>query len=387
MKDTTMSDTPERAARLAEEKMKPKIRLADARPPEFSDEALAHHLVERNADGLCYVAAWRQWYAWTGSQWEMDTTLDVFDKARAVCRAAASEADKPHIMTALASAKTVASVERLARSDRRVAAVAEQWDADPDMCNAQTVTINLKTGEQYAPRPEDYCTKIMPVAPGGDCPLWRSFLNRVTNNDTELQGYLARLVGYCLTGHTHEHALFFMHGTGANGKSVFIDTIAGMMGGYATTAPIETFLAARGDRHPTELAALRGARLVVADETDQGRHWNEGRLKQLTGGGDVSARFVRQDFFTFKPTCKILIVGNHKPSIRAVDEAMSRRFHLIPFDVTIPKDERDLHLAEKLKDEWGGILQWAVDGCLAWRNEGLNPPAAVREATDQYLVA
>ena len=249
------------------------------------------------------------------------------------------------------------------------------------------MTINLKTGEQYAPRPEDYCTKIAPVAPGGDCPLWRSFLARITDNDTELQDYLARVVGYCLTGHTHEHALFFLYGTVAHGKSVFTDTVTGMMGDYATAVPIETFLTARGERHPTELAALRGARLVVADETDQGRHWNEGRLKQLTGGGRVSARFVRQDFFTFKPTCKIFIVGNHKPSLRTVDEAIRRRFHLIPFSVTIPKEERDKHLTEKLKDEWAGILQWAVDGCLVWRREGLNPPAAVREATDQYLVA
>ena len=201
------------------------------------------------------------------------------------------------------------------------------------------MTINLRTGEQYAPRPEDYCTKIAPVAPSGDCPLWHAFLARVTGDDTELQEYLARVCGYWLTGHTREHALFFLYGTGANGKSVFIDTITGMMGDYATAAPIETFLAARGERHPTELAALRGARLVVAHETDAGRRWNEGRIKQLTGGDTVAARFVRQDFFTYKPSFKICIVGNHKPSLRTVDEAMRRRFHLIPFDITIPPDE------------------------------------------------
>ncbi len=127
----------------------------------------------------------------------------------------------------------------------------------------------------------------------------------------ELQSYLARVCGYWLTGHTHEHAIFFIHGTGANGKSVFINTIAGMMGDYAMAAPVETFMAARGERHPTELAALRGARLVVAHETDLGRHWNESRIKQLTGGDMIAARFMRQDFFTFKPTFKICIVGNH----------------------------------------------------------------------------
>ena len=249
------------------------------------------------------------------------------------------------------------------------------------------MTINLLTGEQYAPRPEDYCTKAAPVAAYGDCPLWHAFLARITDDDTELQDYLARVCGYWLTGHTHEHALFFLYGRGGNGKSVFTETVQGYMGDYATTAPIETFMAARGERHPTELAALRGAHLVVAHETDVGRHWNESRIKQLTGGDMIAARFMRQDFFNFKPTFKLVIVGNHKPSLRTVDEAIRRRFHLIPFNVTIPKGEQDRHLAEKLKAEWGGILAWAVRGCLEWRKAGLDPPRTVREATDEYLAA
>ncbi len=249
------------------------------------------------------------------------------------------------------------------------------------------MTIDLRTGEQYAPRREDYCTKLSPVAAQGDCPLWRAFLARVTDGNEELQTYLARVCGYWLTGHTHEHALFFLYSTGANGKSVFIETVQGYMGDYATTAPVETFMAARGERHPTELAALRGARLVVAPETEFGRHWNESRIKQITGGDMIAARFVRQDFFTFKPTFKICIVGNHKPSLRTIDEAIRRRFHLIPFNVTIPAAERDPKLAEKLKAEWPGILAWAVQGCLEWRKVGLDPPKVVREATDDYLKA
>ena len=138
-------------------------------------------------------------------------------------------------------------------------------------------------------------------------------------------------------------------------------------------------------------ARLAGAshdrRPTATYETDLGRHWNESRIKQLAGGDKIAARFVRQGFFTFKPTFKICIVGNHKPSLRTVDEAIRRRFHLIPFNVTIPKEERDPHLAEKLKAEWPGILQWAVQGCLEWQRDGLNPTGAVRDATDQYLTA
>ncbi|MCZ6495908.1 MAG: phage/plasmid primase, P4 family [Alphaproteobacteria bacterium] len=249
------------------------------------------------------------------------------------------------------------------------------------------MTVNLITGEDYPPRREDYCTKIAPVRFEADatCPLWHKFLARITDDDEDLQEYLARVVGYWLTGHTHEHVLFFLYGTGGNGKSVFIDTIADMLGDYATTAPPGTFLSSRWDRHPTEIAGLRAVRLVVADEVEEGRHWNEARIKQLTGGGKVKARFMRQDFFEFTPQFKICVVGNNKPGLRSVDEAIRRRLHLIPFTVTIMEQERDRHLKDKLKAEWSGILNWALAGCKAWREGGLEPPKAVLGATDDYL--
>lgn len=249
------------------------------------------------------------------------------------------------------------------------------------------MTTNLMTGEQHPPRPEDYQTKCAPVAPGGECPLWREFLFTVTGGDRDLESYLQRVCGYCLTGHVHEHALFFLHGSGANGKTVFTNTLAGVMGDYAITAPMEVFVESRGERHPTELAALRGARLVVANETEEGRRWNESRIKQMTGGEKIMARFMRANFFEYRPTFKIMIVGNHKPQIRNVDEAIRRRLHLIPFNVTIPEAKRDPKLTEKLKAEWPGILAWAVQGCLDWRRGGLNPPQAVKAATDEYLAS
>ena len=249
------------------------------------------------------------------------------------------------------------------------------------------MTINLMSGEQYPPRPKDYSTKCAPVQPGGDCPLWLSFLERVTGDDDELKSYLQRVAGYCLTGHTSEHALFFLHGNGANGKTVFTNTLAGIMGDYAITAPMEIFVESRFERHPTELAMLRGARLVIATETEEGRGWNESRIKAMTGGEKIQARFMRGNFFEYQPTFKIMIVGNHKPQIRNVDEAIRRRLHLIPFDITIPEAERDLNLSENLKDEWPGILAWAVQGCIYWRGIGLKPPEAVKAATDEYLAA
>ena len=381
-----MSEAAKRAAELAEKKLSPPVELADASPPPFSDDALALKFVERHGNDLHYIADWSHWYEWDGVRWVREPTRHAFDRARAICRVAALEAKESNIKIRLTSAKTVAAVEKLAKVDRRIAATIEQWDTDLDVFNSQE-TINLHAGEQYPPRREDYCTKQSPVVAQGDCPIWHAFLARVTDDDEKVQSYLARVCGYWLTGHTYEHALFFLYGTGANGKSVFIETIQGIMGDYATTAPVETFMATRGDRHPTELAALRGARLVVAPETEAGRHWNESRIKQLTGGDMIAARFVRQDFFIFKPTFKICIVGNHKPSLRTIDEAIRRRIHLIPFNVTIPADDRDPKLTEKLKAEWPGILAWAVQGCLEWRKVGLNPPEAVIEATEDYLAA
>lgn len=247
------------------------------------------------------------------------------------------------------------------------------------------MTIDLKTAEISAPNREHYMTKATAVAPGGECPTWLKFLDRVTNGDRALVEYLQRVCGYCLTGSTQEHVMMFLYGTGANGKSVFVNTIAGMMDDYAVTSPVETFLASNSDRHPTELARLRGARLVIANETEEGRHWSESKLKALTGGDTITARFMHQDFFEFTPKFKLVIVGNHKPSLRNVDEAIRRRLHLIPFTVTIPAEERDHRLSEKLEAEWPGILQWAVEGCVLWQQHGLNPPAAVRDATDEYL--
>lgn len=360
--------------------------LADPTPPPFADDALALRFADRHADGLRYVAKWSKWMVWDGVRWRPDDTLAVFDMARLICREAAAECNQAK-GTALGSAKTVAAVERLARADRRLAALTDQWDADPWLLNTPLGMIDLHIGTLQPHDRLAYCTKVTAVGPEGDCPTWLAHLARVTAGDGDLVAYLQRVFGYALTGLTQEHALFFAHGHGANGKSVTIGVAAGILGDYHRTAPIETFVASGGERHPTDLAGLRGARLVTAVETEEGRRWAKSRIKTLTGGDQISARFMRQDFFEYLPQFKLLIAGNHRPSLRSVDEAMRRRFHLIPFSITIPEAERDGELGERLKAEWPGILAWAIEGCLLWQCKGLLPPRAVKEATDAYLQA
>ena len=229
------------------------------------------------------------------------------------------------------------------------------------------MTINLKTGREYPPDPLDYITKVAGTElapPGTPCPLWLKFLSRVTAINEEIIAFLQRFLGYSMTGEISEHSLVFLFGTGANGKGVFTSTITEIMGTYAIIAPMEMFVVSHGERHPTEIAKLRGARLVIAHETQKGRRWDESKLKTLTGGDKLTGRFMRGDFFDFKPTHKFLIEGNHKPSFSSVDEAIRRRVLLVPFTVCIPEAERDTKLIEKLRPEHVGESGGAV-GCLA----------------------
>lgn len=366
------------------------IRLAELQEragllPPTAEEALALGFAHEHQHELRYVAAWGQWFRFDGTRWVRDTTLHAFDLVRAHCREEALASDKP---ATVASAKTVAAVAKLARADRRLAATVDQWDACPWTLQTGTDTLDLRTGTGRTPGPLDYVTKQAACAaapPGTPHPRWSAFLARVTEEDRELEAFLQRYIGYCCTGHTGEHAFAFAYGTGANGKSTLINTIARVLGDYATVADMATFIASNAERHPTDLAKLHGARLVVAQETQRGRRWDETKIKALTGGDKLTARFMRQDFFDFTPNFKLLIAGNHKPRISAVDEAMRRRLLLVPFTVQIPAAERDPKLAGKLWAEREAILRWCADGALLWQRDGLAPPAAVREATNEYL--
>ncbi|MDE2100353.1 MAG: hypothetical protein KGL39_24085 [Patescibacteria group bacterium] len=359
----------------------------DDRPPEFSDDNLALRFTARHGDRLRYVAKWGKWLEWDGTTWRPDETMRSFDLVRAVCRHASAECNKPKAATAIASAKTVAAVEKLAKGDRRHAATVAQWDADPWLLNTPRGVIDLRTGDLLPHEPGRHMTKSTAVVPFGDCPMWLKFLSTITAGDEALIAYLRRTAGYCLTGSIREHTLFFGYGTGRNGKGTFLNTLTGIMGDYAIDSNVETFTAQATSRHLTELARLQGARLVVAQETEEGKRLAMARVKAITGGDPITANFMRQDLFTYHPQFKLFIAGNHKPALGTVDEAIRARFNLIPFTVYIPKEDRDKMLADKLRAEWPGILQWMIDGCLEWQATDLAPPNAVLAATDTYFEA
>lgn len=360
--------------------------IIEVLPPEFADDAMALNFSSHYGTVLRFVDAWGRWFRWDESVWRHDDTLAVYDLVRKVCRSYAVNAP-PSVQRAITSGKTIAAVEKLARADRRHAATVGQWDSDPWLLNTPAGIVDLRTKDIIPHDPMHHMTKRTAVAPAGDCPLWMAFLNTVTNGDTELQAYLQRVCGYALTGITREHAMFFAYGTGRNGKGVFLNTLVWIMGDYAMTSDADTFTASGTGKHLTVLARLQGARLVVAQEVEEGVPWAESRIKQITGGDPITANFMRQDHFTFLPQFKLFMAGNHKPSLRAVDEAIKARFNLVPFDVTIPAKERDQQLSEKLQAEGAGILQWMIQGCWLWQRDRLKPPPIVSEATGAYFEA
>jgi P4 family phage/plasmid primase-like protien len=371
-----------------------------ATPAKYSELSVASEFARQLSSDLRYVAAWGRWMVFTGSRWQQDHTLRYVEHAKRMCAAVSetaradystftTETQRNATIAKYGERRTIMSITELSRSDTALAATIDQWDADLWALNTPAGVVDLRTGTLRAPRVDDYCTKITRTAPAtsADCPQWLRFLDTATGGDPALVAFLRRLMGYALTGAVTEHVLVFFHGPGGNGKGTFLNTMAWILGDYAQTAGMSVFTENKHEAHPTELASMMGARLVVAQETEEGKRFNESRIKALTGGDPVTARFMRQDEFTFQPQLTLVMSGNHKPSLRNVDEALRRRFRLVPFDAAIPANQRDPNLSEKLRAEAPAILRWAIDGCIEWQRTGLDAPARVMDATDDYFEA
>jgi len=276
-----------------------------------------------------------------------------------------------------------------AQSKGPIPAGVEDFDRDPFLLNLNNGTYELKTGIFRDHSPGDLISRVAPVSydPEATCPNWLTFLRRVLAEDPDLLAFLQRAVGYSLSGATSEECLFILHGSGANGKSTFVDTIAALLGDYAIQTPTETLMMRRSDAPTNDLARLRGARFVASAETEEDQKLAESRMKVMTGGDPIVARFLHREFFEFVPEFKVWMSCNHKPVVRGTDHAIWRRIRLIPFEVQIPREEQDPSLkgpAGKLQSELQGILNWALGGYQEWTDRGLDPPTRVVDATDAY---
>ena len=365
---------------------------ADPAPGEpLTDLGYARRLISVYGDRLRYVPAWHRWLTWDGARWQPDATGQpprwMKSIARLVTAAALDSGDDDTIRNSLRgeSAHAIAGALALASTEPGIAVTHDQLDADPYLLNCANGTLDLRTGELRPHDPADLLTKITRAAyrPAARSKAWTEFLATV-QPDKAMRDYLGRLFGQSLEGRVAEHLLPICHGPGANGKGTFLNTVMFTLGDYAAPADPELLTARDFAAHPTGTADLFGLRLAILHESDHGRRLAEGTVKRLTGGDPVKARRMRENFWWFTPSHTFALQTNHKPVVTGTDEGIWRRIRLVPWDVIIPVEERDLDLGDRLALEADAVLAWLVKGYRAWRKHGLADPEQVMQATGAF---
>lgn len=364
-----------------------------------TDTDNAQRLAARFANQIIYTKG-RGWLAYRQGRWLPEAGPECIELAKATARLIADETQ--YLTTDQAKAAKRARFAQISLSkgglDRMLDLAKgllsvddRQLDANPWLFNTVNGTIDLRTGDMEKHDPRDLLTQISHVVADrkATCPTFKAFIKRITNNDKKLMRYIRKCVGYSLTGETKEQVFFFCHGqSGSNGKSTLINLIRDMLGDYGRHTPTETLMTKQYDNViSNDQARLVGVRMVTAIEANFNRQLDEAKIKAMTGGEKITARFMRQEFFEFTPAFKLWLVANDRPRVRGTDTALWRRIRVIPFNVEIPMEEQNKDLPAKLRDEWPGILAWAVRGCIHWRKEGLDPPAAARHAVGEWANA
>ena len=362
----------------------------------LTDLKVAEIFVRRHGKDIRYLHPAEKWLVWDGTRWAEDKTGEVVRRAKEttllILEIVKDIQDDDVRARLLKRALTIQSEPRIkamitvAQSESGVPVTADKLDSNPWLLNVQNGTIDLRTGELRPHKQEDLITKLIdvPYDRNAACPVWEAFIQRIMHDDPDLIRFLQKLVGYSLTGNTGEQVMFMLYGTGANGKSTFIDTLLSLLGDYGLQTPTETLLNRKENAMSNDIARLRGARFVSAVESEHGRKLAEVQVKRLTGGDVITARFLYHEYFRFIPEFKLVLAMNNKPIIEGSDHGIWRRIRVIPFTVTIPPEEQDKNLGEKLKNELAGILRWSVEGALRWQKEGLEAPESVKVMTENY---
>ena len=367
------------------------------KPKNPTDVGNAERLIAAYGDDIRYVYEYRRWIHWDDNIWATDENGHMSRLAKQVAKSifgeAANESDekmqKKLFTHALASEsiKRLTSMVDVATTEPGITISQSNLDDDKYLLGVKNGVVDLRTGKLLPSTKSQMITKRANVEFDEDaqCPVWENALSQMMADDKDVVEYLQRSVGYSLTGDTREHLLFFLHGFGENGKSVFINIIQKLLNDYAAQTPVATIMKKAKGSIPNDIARLKGARFVSTTETEEDSHISDAEIKHMTGGDIVTARYLHKEFFEFKPNFKLWISGNYKP-ILGEDHGIWRRVILVPFEVTFDAKTRDDQLEDKLTNELPGILNWAIKGCLNWQNQSLkvNPPTKIANATNEY---
>lgn len=368
----------------------------DVSTETYTDLGNANRFARMYRSQLKYCFHFGRWLIWDGKRWALDDIGQVMDYAKKCIRSMYKEAGKidnknkrAALLGHAGRSETISRMKAMLELAQHMLAVrVDELDDDLWHLNVNNGVIDLKTGNLLSHDSRRLMTKMAPVDYNqfADCPRFKKFLAEVFPGPAgaNIIPFIQRLAGYSLTGETAEQKMAIAWGSGANGKSTLLNLLLDMLGDYGEMTPTETFLAKKNEGIPNDIARLRGARFVLASEAQEGRRLNEPLVKQVTGQDKLTARFLRQEFFSFQPTFKLILLTNHKPLARGDDAALWRRIMLVPFTEKFEGDRRDNSLPARLREELPGILKWAVEGCLAWQKTGLNPPAEVIQATNEY---
>jgi putative DNA primase/helicase len=364
---------------------------------QYTDTTNADRLLKEHGRDIRYIPAWKKWIVWNGRFWETDESgALVHEKGLVTVRNIYDELLKTDDHRERIEIEKFAMISESFRRREAMVKTAQliselnvnsgELDHNEWLLNLRNGTFDIVTGEFREHRQEDMITKIANVDydPNADCPLWKQFIREIMDYNCELITFLQTAAGWGLTGNIEDQTMFILYGSGANGKTTFLNVIQFMLGDYAISASTETFMKKSADQNTNDIARLRGTRFVTTTEAEQGRRLSEPLIKKITGNDQITARFLYGEYFSFTPTFKIFMATNHKPVIKGTDYGIWRRIKLIPFIKSIPNEKQDKNLERKLKNEASGILNWLLEGTARWRKEGLISPFSVLKATDEY---
>lgn len=365
-------------------------------PVQTDQTSLAEQFAAEQRDALRFCPPQGAWLVWSGEHWGQDTRETAFNAAKDLCRRVQQSA-RAQKADALISLANINAVERIARKDPALIVLEDDLDRDTWLAGMPGGVLDLRNGTKTHADPAKLITKQLGTAPSGadltgatgapppPCPHWLKFIDFATGGDRALQHYLAQIAGLCLTGDTSPQLVWFIYGDGGTGKSTFVRVLSKMLGSYATTVPMTAFTAGKADDRGADIAHIAGARLVTATETERGGSLAEGRIKELTGGEPVRARYLYGNFATFTPQAKVIMLGNHAPALSDADASLRRRIRVIPFNQTPSHPDPDL--IDRLEAELPGILDWAIMGLQSYLGGGLVEPAIVTAETNDYFEA